>query len=325
MHGGAALYQQYSQDYMVRSDITIITNVREDHQEEMGETLEEIADSLSSTIPYDGVLITAEDRPHLRERLRRNAEARGSRLLYADPELVDDEDMRGFDYLQFKANVAIGLTVARLLDIPRQTALEGMWKSVPDIGVVRLRTYDVRGKKVLWVPLFAANDRESVVLTFETLQAQFPPGAPVIGILNNRRDRGRRAELFATMVPTDLSSYLDHVVTFGAYEEQVSKTIVELGYPGDRVHLLGETVNPSLDQILDTIAGLIDGPCGVLIGMVNIHTDQAELLLEHFEHLQGASHRSELDESRDPARMPPATTRLRRAQRATRREPDPRA
>ncbi len=26
------LYQQYSQDYMVRSDITVITNVREDHQ-----------------------------------------------------------------------------------------------------------------------------------------------------------------------------------------------------------------------------------------------------------------------------------------------------
>ena len=319
------LYQQYSQDYMVRSDITVITNVREDHQEEMGETLEQIADSLSSTIPHGGVLITAEDRPHLRERLRRNAEARGSRLVYADPEMVDDEDMRGFDYLQFKSNVAIGLTIARMLDIPRRTALEGMWKSVPDIGVVRLRNYDVRGKQVLWVPLFAANDRESVVLTFETLQAQFPPGAPVIGILNNRRDRGRRAELFATMVPTDLSSYLDHVITFGAYEETVTRTIVELGYPAERVHLMGETVNPSLDQILDLIAGLIDGPRGVLIGMVNIHTDQAELLLEHFEHLQGAGHRSELDESRDPARMPPATTRLRRAQRVSRGERDARA
>ncbi len=67
------LYQKYSQDFMVRSDITIITNVREDHQEEMGETLEEIADSLSATIPTNGVLITAEDRPHLRQRLEGNA------------------------------------------------------------------------------------------------------------------------------------------------------------------------------------------------------------------------------------------------------------
>ncbi|MBM7807970.1 poly-gamma-glutamate synthase PgsB/CapB [Geodermatophilus bullaregiensis] len=307
------LYQQYSQDYMVRSDITVITNVREDHQEEMGETLEQIADSLSLTIPRNGILITAEDRPHLRDRLRERAEERGSRLLYADPQAVGDEDMRGFDYLQFKENVAIGLAIARLLGIRRQVALQGMWKSVPDIGVVRLRWYDVLGKHILWIPLFAANDRESVVLTFETLQAQFPPGAPVMGILNNRRDRGRRAELFAQMVPTDLSSYLDHVITFGAYEEQVSRTIVELGYPADRVHLLGETVQPTLDQILATIAGLVDGPEGVLIGMVNIHTDQAELLIEYFEHLQGSEHRSELDESRDPARMPAGTRRIRRA------------
>jgi poly-gamma-glutamate synthase PgsB/CapB len=307
------LYQQYSQDYMVRSDITVITNVREDHQEEMGETLEQIADSLALTIPRNGVLITAEDRPHLRDRLRAKAEERGSRLIYADPQGVDDEDMRGFDYLQFKENVAIGLAVARLVGIRRQVALRGMWKSVPDVGVVRLRWYDVQGKRILWVPMFAANDRESVVLTFNTLQAQFPPRATVIGILNNRRDRGRRAELFAQMVPTDLSSYLDQVILFGAYEEQVGRTIVELGYPADRVHFLGETVQPSLDRILSTIAGLIEGPEGVLVGMVNIHTEQAELLIEYFEHLQGNEHRNELDESRNPARMPGGTRRVRGA------------
>ncbi len=203
--------------------------------------------------------------------------------------------------------------MARLLGIRRETALQGMWKSVPDIGVVRLRTYDIHGKRILWVPMFAANDRESVVVTFQTLKAQFPPGATVIGILNNRADRGRRAELFSHMVPTDLAPYLDHVVTFGAYEEQVSRTIVELGYPAGRVHLLGETVDPTLDQILSTIAGLVEGDEGVLVGMVNIHTHQAEMLMEHFEHLQGGEHRNELDESRDPARMPPGTQRLQRA------------
>ncbi len=307
------LYQQYSQDYIVRSDITVITNVREDHQEEMGETLEEIADSMSLTIPRNGTLVTAEDRPHLRERLRQRAAERGSEMVYADPECVSDEDMRGFDYLQFKSNVAIGLALARLLGVRRQDAVRGMWKSVPDVGVVRLRTYDVKGKRILWVPMFAANDRESVVLTYETLQAQFPPDATVIGILNNRRDRGRRAELFATMVPNDLARFLDHVVTFGAYEDQVRDKMVELGYPADRIHLLGETVSPTLEQILDTIAGLIPGRDGVLVGMVNIHTSQAELLMEYFEHLQGTDHRSELDESRDPARMPAATDRLRRA------------
>lgn len=307
------LYQQYSQDYMVRSDITVITNVREDHQEEMGETLEEIADSMSVTIPRNGVLITAEDRPHLQERLRANAEARGSRFVRADPAWVDDDDLRGFDYLQFRENVAIGLAVADELGIARRTALRGMWKSVPDVGVVRLRTFDIRGKRVLWIPLFAANDRESVVLTFELLQSYFPDGATVIGILNNRQDRGRRAELFAHMVPEDLHTYLDHVITFGAYEDTVTSTMVQLGYPAEQIHNLGETVRPDLDTILDRVAGLVDGPEGVLIGMVNIHTEQAELLIEYFAELAGDHHDVELEASRDPARMPTGAARLRRA------------
>jgi poly-gamma-glutamate synthase PgsB/CapB len=302
------LYQQYSQDFMVRSDITIITNVREDHQEEMGETLEEIADSLSSTIPENGILVTAEGREYLRERLRRNAEARGSILVYADPDEVADEDMRGFDYLQFKENVAIGLTVARLLGIRREAALTGMWKSVPDVGVVRLRTYPVRDKRVLWVPMFAANDRESVILTCDNLAPSFPTGATRIAILNNRLDRGRRAELFAQMVPEDLSGHLDHVITFGAYEDTVTKRMVAGGFPADRIHAMGDSVNPTLDEILDLVAHLVAGREGVLLGMVNIHTDQAELLLHHFHQIDGDV--AEVDESRDVAHAPAGTQRL---------------
>lgn len=306
------LYQEFSQERMVRSDITIITNVREDHQEEMGETLEEIADSMSVTIPEGGVLVTAEHRPDLVERLRRNAAARDSRLVVADPGQVLDEDLQRFDYVQFRDNVAIGLEVARLLDIDRDAALRGMVRAAPDIGVVRLRAYDVRGKRVLWVPLFAANDRESVVLNLELLAAShFPEGAPVIGILNNRQDRGRRAELFAELVPTDLASFLDHVVTFGAYERTVTDTILARGFPAERVHNLGETVAPSLDEILDTIAALLPGDEGVLVGLVNIHTEQAELLLDHFARSRGESVAGHGDDS-DLTELPGSVQRARR-------------
>lgn len=305
------VYQQYSQDYIVKGDITIITNIREDHQEQMGETLEQIADSLSVTIPKNGVLITAEDRPHLRERLRRNAERRGATFIYADAAIVTDEDLRGFDYLQFKTNVAIGLVLADILGIDRDSAMRGMWKCVPDVGVVTLHHYDIRGKDVLWVPLFAANDRESVVLTYELLQSYYPRDQTVIGILNNRWDRGRRAELFAKMVPEDLDPFLDHVITFGAYEDVVTPRMIELGYPKEKITNLGETVNPTVDQILDTIANLIEGDHGVLIGMVNIHTHQAEMLIEYFEHARGGKVGEEMELSRSPARMPLGAQRRR--------------
>ncbi len=306
--------QTYSQDFLVRSDVTVITNVREDHQEEMGETLEEIADSLSRTIPEDGVLITAEDREHLRERLRANAHARGSRLVYADPASVTDADMRGFDYIQYKENVAIGLEMARLAGIHRDAAIAGMWKAVPDVGAVRLQWYEILGKRVLWVPLFAANDKESVVRTIEQLdRTAFPEGATVIGILNNRQDRGRRAELFAELTAHELEPHLDEVITMGAYEEAVTRAILDGGFPAERLHALGETVQPDLQEILERIAGLIDGDEGVLIGMVNIHTEQAELLIGHFQDLTGAEYRDHIAESRDRERAPRGVARLHRA------------
>jgi hypothetical protein len=84
------------------------------------------------------------------------------------------------------------------------------------------------------------------------------------------------------MVPRDLAPFLDHVVTFGAYELLVTARLRELGYPENRITNLGESVNPSLDTILATIASLTTQPRIALIGLVNIHTPQAEMLLEHF-------------------------------------------
>lgn len=94
------LYQRISQDQIVMGNITIITNVREDHQDVMGHSLQEIAD-LSNTIPYHGLLITAEDREDLLDQLNRNTKASDSEFLYADPNWVSDEDMKGFNYLVF--------------------------------------------------------------------------------------------------------------------------------------------------------------------------------------------------------------------------------
>ncbi|HMN11398.1 MAG TPA: hypothetical protein PKD55_03615 [Bellilinea sp.] len=109
-----------------------------------------------------------------------------------------------------------------------------------------------------------------------------PPGTTSIGILNNRFDRADRAMRFANIAAQDI--YLDYWLTFGAYETQVTERMVELGFPRNHIINMGFSVNPSLDQIFDKVASLIEGEEGILIGLVNIHTDQAELLMEFFEH-----------------------------------------
>jgi poly-gamma-glutamate synthase PgsB/CapB len=268
------------QEVLIKGNYTVITNIREDHQDVMGETLEEIADTLSLTIPEGGTVITAEELPHIRERLRKNAEARGSKLVFADPNMVTDREMEGFSYLSFRENVAIGLVVAELLGIPRSTAMQGMYKARPDVGVVNLQHANWHGKKIIWAPLFAVNDRESTVISMDTLKHYYHADAVRIGILNNRYDRADRAMRFAQIAAEDLK--FEHWITFGAYEEQVTARMVELGVPRDRIVNLGFSVNPSFETIKTTVASLVDGDVGVLVGLVNIHTPQAELLMDYF-------------------------------------------
>jgi len=279
------LYQRISQDQIVMGNITIITNVREDHQDVMGHSLQEIADSLSNTIPYHGLLITAEDREDLLDQLNRNTKARDSEFLYADPNWVSDEDMKGFNYLVFKENLSIGLAVAKIFNIPHDVAMRGMRKALPDIGVVFIERTFIKAKELIWAPMFAVNDRESTIIGIEALQPYHRPDSIRIGILNNRYDRAVRATKFAEIAALDLK--LDYYITFGAYESQVTEHMVEMGYPRERIFNMGFSKNPTLEEILDQIVNLIEGNQGLLIGLVNIHTPQAELLMEFFHRLKG--------------------------------------
>jgi len=274
--------QTASQELLVKGNINVITNVREDHQDVMGESLEEIADTMSLIIPHDGIVITAEDRPHLRERLAKNAKDRGSRMVYADPASVTEKDLAGFNYLSFRENISIGLAVAEILGIPRSTAMRGMWNARPDVGVVNIQKTNWKDKEIIWIPLFAVNDRESTIISVNSLGPYYREDATRIGILNNRYDRADRAMRFANIAAKDLD--FDYWITFGAYESQVTEEMLKLGVSPERIVNMGFSVNPSLEQIFDVIAGLIKGEQGVLIGLVNIHTPQAELLLEYFHH-----------------------------------------
>ncbi len=274
-------YQRISEERIVRSTIGVLTNVREDHQDVMGETLPEIARSLLNTCPDHGLLITSEQDPEIVAIIREVAAAKGTEVLVADPEWVTDEDLARFDYIAFKENVAIGLAVADELDIDRETAMRGMVAAPPDPGVLRLDHLDIGDKRVTWANLFAVNDRESMIAVMPKLEPWMTEDTTTVGILNNRSDRERRAIQFADIAVRDLD--FDRLVTFGAYEQRVTDRLISNGYPRERIINLGEERDPSVDEIIEAMIG--NQPTGhvMVVGFVNIHTHQAEVMLEYFE------------------------------------------
>ncbi len=179
----APALQAVSQDRMVRADIGVITNVRLDHTEEMGPTLEEICDSLCSTLPRGGVLYTADEK--FVDRIRRNGRARECRVELARP------DGR-LPALDFPENVALALAVCQRVGVDRETALAGMARYHPDPYV--LSAYRLPGGGA-FVNAMTANDPQSTQLIYRRVAA-LPAyrDRKLILLINNRPDRGYRTE-----------------------------------------------------------------------------------------------------------------------------------
>jgi poly-gamma-glutamate synthase PgsB/CapB len=211
------------------------------------------------------------------------AAKRGSRLIVADPEWVTDEELEKFDYIAFKENVAIALAVAELAGIPRDVAFRGMWAADPDPGVLRMKELKILGKRVTWANLFAVNDRESMTVAMEKLVPYMTPETTTVGILNNRTDRERRAVQFAEVAVQDLDFM--RLVTFGAFEGLVTDLLVQNGYPLDHIINLGDTHSPPVETIVDRMIGQMPTPHVLVVGFVNIHTHQAEMMLDYFENI----------------------------------------
>jgi poly-gamma-glutamate synthase PgsB/CapB len=274
-------YQEVSERMIVRSNIGIITNVREDHQDVMGETLPEIARSLLSTCPRDGILVTSEQDPELIVIMEEFAATRGSRLVVADPDRVSDAEIDSFDYIAFKENVSIALTVADIVGIPRHVAMRGMVDAAPDPGVLRMKDLSIHGKWVTWANLFAVNDRESMIAAAEKLAPFRTDDTLTVGILNNRADRERRAIQFADIAANDLD--FDRLVTFGAYEGLVTDRLLQNGVARDVILNLGDEHHVSRDEIIDRMIVQQPSDHVLVVGFVNIHTHQAEQMLDYFE------------------------------------------
>ncbi|WCN82125.1 poly-gamma-glutamate synthase PgsB [Micromonospora sp. LH3U1] len=189
--------QEINQSKLIRSNLGVLCNVREDHLAEMGPTLDDVARSLSRSMPEGGICITAEkDRLSI---LEQEAAKRNCRLIAVDPESVTDQEMAGFGWITFKENVAIALAVAAELGVDRRSALTGMWSAPPDPGVLSVARVLHGSQRVRFANIFAANDPESTYMNIEQLEKQQLIGRPLSMVINCRPDRMERNGQMGTL------------------------------------------------------------------------------------------------------------------------------
>jgi gamma-polyglutamate synthase len=183
--------QYTSESRMIRSTLGIITNVRSDHFEVMGNNLDEVAASLSRTIPERGILVTGDRRylDHFRtEALKKKTEIKMAHASEGGTDL-------------FPENTAIVNAVCEALCVP--TANSEISQPHRPIGW----QMDDGTRSVYFIDAFSANDVESTREIEELLLKSDSCPRPFIALLNNRSDR-----------PLRMRSFTNYLCSAGEYD-----------------------------------------------------------------------------------------------------------
>ena len=203
-------YQWVSEQKMIQSTLSVITNVRPDHLDEMGSTLQDNAMSLSNTIPFNGNLVTTEYK--MGDILEQVSEKRNTEFNMVVGDGVTPEYMGRFPYLEHRDNVALALKICELSGVEKETALEGMIHTQPDPGATIIWKLNCNGTENYFVNVFAANDPTSTLDIWHQLQEKIKD-TPVCVFFNTRDDRRYRSSQLLSLIYTQLKP--DRVILRG--------------------------------------------------------------------------------------------------------------
>jgi len=267
--------QWVSEHKMVKSTIGVITNVREDHLEDIGPGLDRVAESLKLTIPQGGVLVTAEK--DYFSLFKEQAEKLKTKIIRADPDDVPDRIIDKFNYMNFKENVSIALRVNKLLGVKEEIALRGMLKANPDPGALKVYKLIKENKIIFFVNAFAVNDRRSVLLAWENVKKIFDlSNLPVMGIINSREDRVLRSIEFSRILATEIM--LSKIILLGPLSKLTERALLKLKVSADKITNLGRLTDA--EKVIEVVLQLTNKKV-ILVGFGNTK-GAGQKLIEYF-------------------------------------------
>ena len=224
-------YQWLSEHQMVHATLGVITNVRRDHTREMGPGIKQIARSLCNSLPANKKAFTSEQQ--LFPVMQQVARERNTDLTGVDLRNVTEAEMKEFNYVEHRDNVALALAVCAECGVDREVALSGMYSAHPDPGALKLVQTKSAGNTLVFVNGFAANDPDSTLQIWRQLGEQRSKAQSVTILLNSRVDRFPRTIQLVDMAAQYLD--FDAMLLVGGRTSRARKHAIRKGIPAEKV------------------------------------------------------------------------------------------
>lgn len=240
-------YQWVAEHKIMKSNFSVITNVKADHLEEMGYSLNQIAGSMSNTIPFNKKLFTSETRtlaPIMLTANNNNTSVSICQGNNMDPCYLD-----GFSYIEHPDNIALALEVCKAIGVSKEIAIDGMRKSNPDPGSLTIAKIKLNKSKIDFVNAFAANDPQSTYKTLTIINEYYDNKKKIVIFLNTRPDRHLRTQQLLDMIFYDAQP--DYLIVRGnnvnkeiiARCKEIKEVPFSIFYENDDYNIINEKIS----------------------------------------------------------------------------------
>ena len=212
-----------------RPHVYILTNVKDDHREALGDSLTEQAIALCSAMAPGSTVITTDD-DHL-PILREIAARRGNKVIVAGT--LSPEQKESLPEGVFAVNVALAVAACRECGVPEKISFPAILNEAAKSVRIAAQIGDAERFHV--VDGFAVNDVPSARDFIEYWQQRLPETSNLVVLFNARADRPLRSKVFAEYLPT--ISNLKRVIVFGTHAPYMKMALISQGYPRESVTL----------------------------------------------------------------------------------------
>lgn len=200
--------QRIESCHIVQPLIVVITNIRPDHLDVMGPTLNDIRKAYIDALP-DVCTVFTTDTSLAQQCTKRP----GITCTCVAPEHTGTAAavVEKLEYIEHVENVALALAVCRHCGITKEDAAENMAKVTPDPGALRAYSLNLDGKSIDLVYAMAANDPESTRMIWDTLEKKNYEHVYIL--MNCRQDRLDRSLQFTIMVRDVFTAVTGFILT----------------------------------------------------------------------------------------------------------------
>jgi poly-gamma-glutamate synthase PgsB/CapB len=247
--------------------VYVVTNIREDHREHMGKTIEEEVRSICSAIPRDSVIVSGEEK-YLKE-IQSFAESRNSRVVL--PKRYANLNFDGLPPGVFISNVTIAVTVCEIMGVDPDKSLASIsdYISRKDLS---LQEINIPQRGVKFLNGFDVNDVPSAIAFLKYWLKIIGEEPELIIIFNTRADRPYRSLDFAKWLAT--LENVKYIILTGDHFHFTSRMLILNGFRAERIISWNKADIKNIKNSLIQIASSGE----IVVGMANIAGDGFRIL-----------------------------------------------